>query len=144
MDGSAFDTLTRLASGASTRRMALRSAIGGTVASAAAAVSLASFGGTAEAKKKKKCKKKKCPACAALFADAPCTTNLQCCTNETNRACAVAENASSGDKTCCGATGATCGGFDGLQTIAPFCCADFACSSNTATPGLCQPVFTPV
>ncbi len=131
MDGSAFDTLTRLASGASTRRMALRSAIGGSVVSAAAAVSLAAFG---EAEAKKKCKKKKCPVCSPLLDNAPCTTNLQCCTNETNRACAVPANAGNSDKKCCGATGAPCGG-----TSAPFCCADYEC-----TGGFCQPSFTPV
>jgi hypothetical protein len=143
MDGSAFDIVTRLAGRASTRRLALRSAIGGSVASAVAAIGIASHAGEAEAKKKKK-KKKKCPVCEPLLDNAPCTTNLQCCTNETNRACAVPENAGNSDKKCCGATGAPCGGSNGLNTIAPFCCADFQCSSLTATPGTCQPVFSPV
>jgi hypothetical protein len=142
MDGSALHALTRLASRMSTRRLALRSVVGGSVASAVAAIEIASHTGEAEAKKKKK--KKKCPVCEPLLDNAPCTTNLQCCTNETNRACAVPENAGNSDKKCCGATGATCGGFNGLNTIAPFCCADFQCSSNTATPGTCQPVFSPV
>jgi hypothetical protein len=82
-----------------------------------------------EAKKKKR---KKCKKCKPLDADAPCTTNKECCTNETNRACAVAENASSDDLTCCGALNAVCGGInETMDTVAPFCCADYFCDVNT-------------
>jgi hypothetical protein len=133
MDGLQFDSLTRLVGAVSTRRFALRATLGG----AAAAVGLAAMAGESAAKKKKR---KKCKKCKPLDADASCTTNKQCCTNETNRACAVPENASSSDKTCCGALNGECGGFDGMSTIAPFCCADYVCSSLTETPGTCQPV----
>jgi hypothetical protein len=142
MDGPRFDLFTRFVGEASSRRAALSMALGGATAATIAAVGLATGAGESEAKKKKKRKKKKkkCPVCQPFAADAPCSTNQQCCTNETNRACATPENASNSDKTCCGSTGATCGGRDGnLDTLAPFCCAGFSCSSNTTTPGTCQP-----
>jgi hypothetical protein len=141
MDGPRFDSFARFVGEASNRRAALKAALGGATAATIAAVSLATGASESEAKKKKKKKKKKkCAVCQPLTADAPCSTNLQCCTNDTNRACATPENASNSDKTCCGSTGATCGGRDGnLDTIAPFCCAGFSCSSNTTTPGTCQP-----
>lgn len=134
MDDTRFDALSRLVDGIGTRRVALRAALAGV-----AAVGLTAAGSEIEAKKKKR---KKCKKCKALAADAPCTTNKQCCTNETNRACAVAENDSGGDRTCCGALDAVCGGIDeNDDTVAPFCCAEFAC--NVTVPnvqGTCQPV----
>lgn len=124
MDGLTFDSLTRLVGVASTRRIARRSALGGAAASAIAVAGLAAVATETDAKKKRK----KCKKCKPLAADAPCTTNKQCCTNTTNRACAVAENAGNSDRTCCGALNAVCGGVnDVLDTVAPFCCADFVC-----------------
>lgn len=134
MDDIRFDALSRLVDGVGTRRVALRTALAGVVA-----VGVTAAGSAVEAKKKKK---KKCKKCKALAADASCSTNKQCCTNETNRACAVAENASNNDTTCCGALNAVCGGInDDLDTVSPFCCAEFAC--NVTSPnvqGTCQPV----
>ena len=123
MDGSSFDTLTRLVGEASTRRHAMRSALTGAAAAAVAAVGLAGLAGDAEAKRKKKKKKKKCPKCKPFAASSPCSTNKQCCTNETNRICAVASNAGNGDTTCCGGTGATCTSNDN-------CCANYSCSGG--------------
>ena len=122
MDGTRFDTLTRLVQEAGSRREALRAALGGAAASAAVAAGLALSGGEAEAKKKK-CKKKKCPVCEALLAGAPCTTNLQCCTNETNMLCAIASNATTNTRTCCGGVGAICVTTDN-------CCGDFTCNNG--------------
>jgi hypothetical protein len=137
MDGLRFESLTRIVDAVSTRRIALRSALAGAAASGVAAVGLTSSSSDTEAKKKKK----KCKKCKPLDADELCDTNKQCCTNETNRACAVAENASSGDRTCCGSLNAVCGGIDeNDDTVAPFCCAEFAC--NVTVPnveGTCQP-----
>jgi hypothetical protein len=129
MDGSTFDTITRLASRVNTRRTALRTVIGGSVASAAAAVGLAETTSNAEAKKKKKCKKK-CPVCSPLVGNVICTSNLQCCTNETNRACLVPFGSGNSDRMCCGATGATC-------ASPTDCCQNFSCTGGT-----CQPVFS--
>lgn len=112
MDGLQFDSLTR--------RVALRSAVAG---AAATAIGLAAIG-TTEAKKKKK---KKCK-CTSLGFGKPCTTNKECCTNETNLACAVSSAAGNSDKTCCGASDFVC-------TTNDQCCADFSCQS-----GSCQPV----
>lgn len=122
MDGPRFDALARLVQEASTRRGALRSIVGGAVAPAFAAVGLAAAATTTEAKKKKK-KKKKCPACEALPLGAPCTTNLQCCTNETNRLCAIASNATTNTLTCCGGVGAACATTND-------CCLDFTCQGG--------------
>jgi hypothetical protein len=133
MDGLKIASLTRLVGAVGTRRIALKSALGGAAASVSAARGL----GETEAKNKKR---KKCKKCQPLAADAPCTTNKQCCTNETNRACAVAENAGNDDKTCCGGLDAECGGFDAMDVpVAPFCCADFSCAFLGPTgPGTCQ------
>ncbi len=125
MDGSTFDTLTRLASNASTRRTAVRSVIGGSVVSAAAAVGLASL--TDDASAKKKCKKK-CPKCESLTFGAACQTNLQCCTNETNMACLTVNGAGNSDRTCCGSLGFAC-------TELNDCCQNYECSNGTCQPG---------
>ena len=122
MDGTRFDSLTRLVQEAGSRRGALRAALGGAAASAVVAAGLARSGGEAEAKKKK-CKKKKCPVCEPLLAGSPCETNLQCCTNETNMLCAFASNATTAAKTCCGGVGATC-------TTTNDCCLDFTCNGG--------------
>jgi hypothetical protein len=121
VDGPRFDTLTRFVQEASTRRGALTAALAAGAASAVAAAGLALSGGEVEAKKKKR--KKKCPVCESLLSGAPCQTNLQCCTNETNRLCAIASNATTNTRTCCGGVGATC------ATTAD-CCLDFTCSGG--------------
>jgi hypothetical protein len=123
MDGPTFDSITRLAQGASTRRGAVTSAIGGATASALAVAGLATLGGSAEAKKNKKKKKKKCPACQPLAAGTPCSTNLECCTNETDHLCAVSSTATSVTKTCCGGVGTPC-------TSSNQCCNQFSCKSG--------------
>jgi hypothetical protein len=122
VDGLRFDTLIRLVQEASTRRGALTAALAAGAASAVAGAGLVLSGSEAEAKKKKK-KKKKCPVCAPLLSGAPCQTNLQCCTNETNRLCAIASTATTNTRTCCGGVGATC------ATTAD-CCLDFTCSGG--------------
>jgi hypothetical protein len=138
MDGSRFDKLTQLVGGISTRRIALQSLLGGTAASAIAVVGLKATTGESAAKKHKK---KKCK-CKPLDADAPCSSNKQCCTNDTNRACAVAVNASNSDTTCCGALNAECGGHnEDDDDVAPFCCAGFDCNAiDPGVKGTCQPV----
>lgn len=137
MDGLRFDSLTRIVDAVSTRRIALRSVIAGAAASGMAAVGLITSRSDAEAKKKKK----KCKKCKPLDADAPCNTNKQCCTNETNRACAPPVNDAGGDTTCCGALDAVCGGQDDIDDdVAPFCCAEFFCqTTGPNVPGTCQP-----
>ena len=117
MDGSSFDTLTRFVGGANSRRTAMRTALAGATASALAAAGLALAGGQAEAKKKKK---KKCK-CKALDLGAACTTNKECCTNETNRLCAFFQGGST--FICCGGVGATCANSDQ-------CCGDFTCQGG--------------
>lgn len=123
MDGSRFDSLTRLVGGPGTRRNTLRSALG-VAASTLAVVGLAALSGEADAKKRKRCKR--CKRCAPQAAGSLCTTNNQCCTNETNRICSVAQG-SSGTTICCGGTGATC-------TSNENCCRHFSC-----VVGFCRP-----
>jgi hypothetical protein len=117
MDGPSFDILGRIARAASTRRAALTSAL----IPAAAGLGVAAFGGgnTIEAKKKKK---KKCK-CKAKSLGESCTSNKQCCTNETNRLCAIPSNPSSSQTVCCGGVGAKCTGIDD-------CCGDFTCDNG--------------
>jgi hypothetical protein len=118
MDSSAFDKLVRLVGGGSTRRIALKSALAG---GALTAVGLASSAmETAAKKKKKKCK------CKPKDLGDPCTSNKQCCTNETNRLCAIPSDPSSSQTVCCGGVGAQCDSTDD-------CCGDFTCES-----GLCD------
>jgi hypothetical protein len=136
MDESRFDRLAQLIGSIGTRRDALRSALTAVAAPATAAVGLGAMTSESTAKKKKK----KCK-CKPLDADAPCSSNKQCCTNQTNRACAVAENASNSDTTCCGALNGECGGFDNEDnTVAPFCCANYECNATVpGVKGTCQP-----
>ena len=57
--------------------------------------------------------------------------------------CALPLNDSGGDKRCCGAAGAPCGGDNqDLDDLPPICCQGFICSTDgqgTSTPGTCQP-----
>jgi len=135
MANSSFDTLTRFIGGANTRRGALRAALGG--AAATATIGLALPVGETEARNRKK----KCKTCKAIAADATCSSNKDCCTNETDRACSLPENSINTTKTCCGVLGAPCGG--GLSPVgpsqAPFCCRGYLCSTTAGTTGICEP-----
>lgn len=115
MDGSVFAKLVRHVGGGSTRRIALRSALGG---AALAAVGLAASTGETEAKKKKK----KCK-CKPKDLGESCTSNKQCCTNETNRLCAIPSSPPSPGTFCCGGVGAQCSSTDD-------CCGDFTCDGG--------------
>jgi hypothetical protein len=154
MDGSAFDRLVRRFGEDGSRRGLLRSAFAATVAGLGAASVLGTE--DAEAKScKSKCKKKNSKAARrrcrkqcnkkenCFAADAPCTDSAQCCPEKTNRVCNVPLNAGNSDRTCCGSSGAPCGGDDiNLDDLAPFCCTNFVCSTDgqgTSTPGTCQP-----
>jgi hypothetical protein len=141
MDESRFDALVRAFSSGTTRRDALRGLAAGGAALAASATTL----GEAAAKKKKHHHKRNKHQCKGKPDGAACTTNKECCTKTTKRICAVAFNASNSDTTCCGGTGAKCGGVDDNgDVIAPVCCTNFVCSSNDmnnpGVPGTCQPV----
>lgn len=116
MDGSAFDKLVRLAGGGSTRRIALKSALGG---AALAAVGLAASAIETTAKKKKK----KCKKCKGKNLGESCTSNKECCTNETNRLCAIPSDPPSPGTFCCGGVGAQCSSTDD-------CCGDFTCDGG--------------
>jgi hypothetical protein len=124
MGGSRFDSLTRLVGGASTRRNTLKSALGAVTTSTIAVVGLAALSGEADAKKRKRCKR--CKQCKAQAPGSLCTTNKQCCTNETNRICSVAPGSSS-TTICCGGNGASCASNDA-------CCRHFSC-----VVGVCRP-----
>jgi hypothetical protein len=140
MDGSRFDTLTRMVSAGATRRKLMQAAVV-PLAGALGAASLFAFGDTSAKKKHKK--KKKCKKSGAA-----CTANKQCCTS--GNICDVPTNASNSDHKCCGASGAKCGGVnDDGDALPPFCCIgeagvnSFICSQNDPgnpnVPGTCQP-----
>jgi hypothetical protein len=122
MDGSRFDALTQLVGGASTRRTTLRSALGA-AASTVALMGLVALSGETDAKQNKqrrRCKRRlRRERCKPQAAGSLCTTNEQCCTNETNRICAVAPGSSS-TTLCCGGTGAPC-------TSDETCCRHYTC-----------------
>jgi hypothetical protein len=121
MDARIFDTLSQRIAGAQTRRNAL----GTLFASAIGGAALVSAQDAAGKKKKKKCKK---------VAGKPCTSNKKCCPGKTKNICAVRSGAGNSDTTCCGSTGAKCGGVnDILDAVAPFCCQDFDCNLATLT-----------
>jgi hypothetical protein len=122
MDASAFDRLTLLAGGSS-RRGALKTALGG--ATLAAAGVLTSAGAHAK-RRRKKCKKK-CPTCSGKSLGQVCARTSECCATQTNLACAFT-SASNEETVCCGTTGVPCPGGDGD------CCFDFDCDD-----GVCQP-----
>jgi hypothetical protein len=120
MDTLRFKRLTQMV-GNSSRRIALRGAIGGTFMATAATLATTTGGA------KKKCKKKKCPKCEALAIGESCTSTSQCCGTETNLACAFANG---GDTlACCGTAGAACA--NGAQ-----CCDNFDCNDGTCGPPL--------
>jgi hypothetical protein len=117
MDGPSFDTLARFARAAASRRNALKSAF----IPALAGLGAASFldGGNSAAKKKKK----KCKKCKGKNLGDSCTSNKECCTNETNLLCAIPSNPSSDNTECCGGVGAKCNNTDD-------CCGDFTCEDG--------------
>lgn len=142
MDESRFDVLVRAFGSDTTRRDALRGLVMGGAALAAGTAMVES----AEAKKKKHHhKKKKNKKCKGNPYGSPCTSNKTCCTKTTKLICAVSFDASNDDLTCCGGTGAKCGGVnsDG-DVLDPVCCTNFVCSSNDennpGVPGTCQPL----
>jgi hypothetical protein len=96
--------------GGSTRRKALHAALG---AATIAATSLgAGISETAAKTHKKRCQ------CRARGVGESCTANKQCCTNQTNRICAIQRNV--GGPRCCGALQAECTGNTD-------CCESFEC-----------------
>ncbi len=113
MDASTLDRLAHMVGGS--RRAALRTALGG-AAVAAAGIGASGIGCDA---KKKKCKKRKKNKCKGKARDEACSSNKECCTNETNLACSV-RNAGAIETVCCGALGAGCDADDD-------CCVGFRC-----------------
>jgi hypothetical protein len=112
MDGSGLSRWSRRVAAGRTRRAALATALGG--------VTLAIAGMTAHrtetvAKKKKRC------TCKAKPLGERCTTNKQCCTNQTNRICGLQNNV--GGPNCCGGLNAQCGSITD-------CCEPFGCASG--------------
>jgi hypothetical protein len=143
VEADRFDRFARLLSDGATRRGIVRT-LGGLSLTGI----LASLLGHADAEaKKKRKKKKKCKK-----AGAACSTNKQCCPGKTKRICDIETGDSGGDKECCGAQGANCGGVneDG-DALPPFCCIgsagvnEFICSEsnplNPNTPGTCIQVI---
>jgi hypothetical protein len=105
--------------GGSTRRRALHAALG------AATIAAASLGAgrseTAAKTHKKRCR------CQAKGLGESCTANKQCCTNQTNRICAIQRNV--GGPRCCGALQAGCtGNTDCCESCE---CLDGACVLTT-------------
>src|SRR5262245_31264592 len=100
MKGFAFDRLVGLVGSASTRRTALKMALGGTTVASAGLAS--AVGGTNAKKKHKKCKK-----CQGVGFGEECNSNKDCCANETNLSCGV-PNGGSPALVCCGGLNAPC------------------------------------
>lgn len=127
MDGRTFDRLTQLVGG-STRRFALKAALGG--ATIAGAGLLGSTASTEAAKKKnKRCKKKlkrcrrNCTTCESLLVGEPCTDTSECCGTDTNMACGIAVGGDPLASVCCGAVGASC-------TDVGDCCLGLVCDGD--------------
>ena len=121
MDGLRFDALTRLVGEASTRRNTLRSALGAAATSAVAVVGVAALPSEVNARNRNRNRKRRrrCERCRARPAGSLCTTNEQCCTDKTNRICALAPGSGT-DTLCCGGTGASCSSNAN-------CCRHFSC-----------------
>ena len=129
MDGSRFDSLTRLVSQASSRRNTLRSALGAAAASTVAVVGLTALSSETDAQNRNRNRnrnnnrnrnrRRRCERCRPRAAGETCTTNEQCCTDKTNRICAQAPG-TGGTTICCGGTGASC-------TSTAQCCRHFSC-----------------
>ena len=138
MDTARFDRIASTFAATRTRRGTLH--LLGAMALAVGGLNLLGpdEGAAKRRKKKNKGKGKGKGKDRCFSAGAPCSSDAQCCTDTTKRICEVAGNAGNSDTTCCGGLGATCGGAneDG-DALGPFCCADFACGSDTASPGTC-------
>jgi len=117
MDGPSFTLFARIARTAASRRAALTSAL----VPAAVGLGVTAFRspGAIEAKNKKK---KKCKKCKPKGLGEACTSNKECCTDETNRLCAIPSILST-NTVCCGGVGATCTSTDD-------CCGDFTCENG--------------
>ncbi len=137
MDSQRFDRIASTFAETRTRRGALQ-LLGAAMLAVGGLNLLGTDEGEAKRRRKKKGKGKGKGKDRCFSAGAPCSSDAQCCTDTTKRICEVASNAGNSDTTCCGGLGAACGGLneDG-DALAPFCCADFACSSDTASPGQC-------
>jgi hypothetical protein len=116
MGGSSF---VRLIMASAPRRGLLTSALAPAVAGLGA-LPLLTAGPVAAKKKKKKCKK-----CQAVLQGQPCTSNKDCCANETKNLCAFTF-ASPDSLVCCGGQGASC-------TIDDDCCFSGACDGGFCT-----------
>jgi len=115
MDRTGFDRLCRLVGVGSTRRAALKTVFGGATLAAVGAHSAASE--TTASKHKKQCR------CKAKKLGETCTSNKQCCTNETDHICSF-KNGGGLSLRCCGALGASCRGDTD-------CCNSFGCGGGT-------------
>ena len=124
MDASTFDRLSRLL-GDGSRRIALRTILGGTLVAAAGTLASATGGDAKKKKKRKKCPDcptcPVCPTCVGKALGTSCFTARECCGNETNRSCARATGG--GAPVCCGTGGSPC-------SVDGDCCNPFECFNN--------------
>jgi hypothetical protein len=97
-----------------TRRGALRAALAG---GALAAVGVAS-GASAKKRNRKRCR------CTPRALGELCSTNKQCCANQTNRICALKNGEGAVATRCCGGLGASCD-----ETTD--CCNNFDCEDGS-------------
>jgi hypothetical protein len=119
MDASAMTRLATAEAGRS-RRLAVKTVLGGVTVATKGWLTATSS--AAKKKRRKKCKKRPCQGKAP---GESCTSNQECCANETGLACA-APNSASTVGVCCGAQGASCTG-------SADCCNGLSCLS-----GRCQ------
>ena len=128
VDGSRFDSLTRLVSQASSRRNTLRSALGAAAASTVAVVGLTALSSETDAQRRNRNnnnnrnrnRRRRCPRCRPRSFGEVCSTNEQCCTDKTDRICALGPG-TGGTTVCCGGTGAPC-------SSSTHCCRHFTCA----------------
>ena len=137
MDEERFDTLVRSLPVAASRRAVGHSVAAAVFGGVMGVLGLAEAGAHGGKRGGKKHGGKKhgdddhrnCPSCNPLDTDAPCTSNRQCCPNETNRICSRVTGAVAGDPTtCCGGLNAGCGSRTPGE--APLCCTGFVCSNS--------------
>jgi hypothetical protein len=112
MDDAGIARVHRHIDAGRTRRTALTTALGG---AALAALGATSRSPETVAKKKKRCQ------CKAKAVGEICTSNKECCTNQTNHICAI--RPSQNGLRCCGGLGAKCPAVGD-------CCAGFNCLSG--------------
>jgi hypothetical protein len=114
MDGSAFDTITRLVG--SSRRDLLRAA----GASALGGLGLSALPGADEAEAKKGGRKRRRRRCKPKAAGSACETDKDCCTKKTKRVCGEPFGSPGDPPVCCGVEGTPCDTPDN-------CCEGFTC-----------------